>query len=275
MAGLDLSFLSPAQTLASTLTDLVLVTPHKDNNYRPQQDDKYGDSIIFHYEKENNMSLASDITDHYIEDNTSIQDQIILKPETIKVRGVIGELYDNTPPDFQPAKYIIEKLAVLGSYLPELTATATAAYNQAEQVYNQASSAYDAALSAWSNVNSDAAAEPVQTQQQSYFNLFYGYWKTRTLFSVQTPWAVFDNMAIETLELSQESETNTISEFEINFKKMRFISTSSSTGTADLLSSGRSSDQISKEKYFGFQTPEKSSLPNYIEQIKKYKSDFF
>lgn len=258
MAGIDLSFLSPVQTLASTLTDLVLVSPHRDNDYLPQRDSSYGEPIVFHYEKENNISLDSDITDHYIEDNTSIQDQVILKPENIKVRGVVGELNNSTPKELEKAKLLVEKLSILGAYLPGISAHAQAIYNQAEQLYNQAITIKDAGVDAWSSLarfqSTGELPDPPQTKQQSYFNLFYGYWRQRNLFSVQTPWAVFEDMAIDNLSITQEGGSSTVSEIEITFKKMRFAKTENSEGDINLASS-RAQDQSSMEKYLGLQTP--------------------
>ena len=60
-----------------------------------------------------------------------------------------------------------------------------------------------------------------QNKQQLVFQRFYGYWRSRTLFKVQTPWAVFDNCAIKSLRAIQDAETNTITDFEVSFKVIR------------------------------------------------------
>ena len=41
---------------------------------------------------EDEVNLESDITDHYVEDNTAVQDQVSLKPEEVTVHGLVGEL---------------------------------------------------------------------------------------------------------------------------------------------------------------------------------------
>jgi hypothetical protein len=45
--------------------------------------------------KEQSGVFESDITDHYIEDNTAVNDQIALHPEKITLRGVVAELTFN------------------------------------------------------------------------------------------------------------------------------------------------------------------------------------
>jgi len=64
-----------------------------------------------------------------------------------------------------------------------------------------------------------------QTKQQIYFQQFYGYWQSNTLFTIQTPWAVFQDMAIENLVAIQDADTRMITDFNITFKMIRFAST--------------------------------------------------
>lgn len=67
--------------------------------------------FLFDIRQEETIELNSDITDHYVEDNTAIQDQVALKPEMITLRGLVAELSTHsptpepfiTPPDPLPA----------------------------------------------------------------------------------------------------------------------------------------------------------------------------
>src|SRR6185312_8744514 len=100
----DLSSLASITTAATALSNLILVNPQKTIGYQPQnapsnngQTAQLGPSLLFHYEGEQTASLESDITDHYIENNTAIQDQIALKPVIITTHGFIGELNDIPP----------------------------------------------------------------------------------------------------------------------------------------------------------------------------------
>lgn len=50
------------------------------------------------------VMLTSEITDHYVEDNTAIQDHVALAPEQITVKGIVAELVigSELPPRTQP-----------------------------------------------------------------------------------------------------------------------------------------------------------------------------
>lgn len=226
---------------AVALGNLILATPNTVLGYQPQngpisQMPQYTQpSLLFHYEGENTSTIESDITDHYIEDNSSIQDQIALKPVIITTQGFIGELND-VPPNkfFQAAQLVAQKLTVLGAYTPALSTTALIAYNEALFAYQTVQNAANAAQSAWSSVSGSGSSgtsviggngvtnEPNQSKQQQYYQLLYGYWLNRTLFTVQTPWAIFTDMAIKSIRAIQAADTVMISDFEVTFKQIRF-----------------------------------------------------
>lgn len=201
-------------------------------------------SLLFHYEGEQGAVAESDITDHYVEDNTARQDQVALKPIVVRTEGFIGELNDVTPFFLQPLLLLAEKLAVIGAYNPVLTANAQLAYNEAFAGYQAIQNAISGIQSlgnfligsggenvvgSTGNIqNFDAATGQVgsgQNKQQTYFQLFLGYWQNRTTFTVQTPWAIMENMVIQRLEAVQDAETDVISTFKIVFKQIRIANT--------------------------------------------------
>lgn len=240
----NISSIAQATTAATALSNLILVTPQQTVGYQPQN--KNGSTqqvdppILFHYEGENTVSLVSDITDHFVEDNTALQDQIALRPEIITTHGFIGELNDVAPKALIPIKAIADKLTTVGAYLPSLTLTAQIAYNEAFFAYQIAQNTAHSAVSAWSTINGGSSGESVidgnadnsgfvsvaqnQNKQQKIFQVFYGYWRTRRLFTIQTPWAIFQNCAIMSLRAIQDAETRMITDFEVTFKLLRFSS---------------------------------------------------
>jgi hypothetical protein len=233
-----------AVTNAIQTTSLILVTPQNTVGYQPQN--QVGQpfnqpALLFHYEGENTATIESDITDHYVEDNTAIQDTIALKPVIITTQGFIGEL-NNVPPNtfFQAAQTAVNKLTTISAYTPTLSATALLAYNEAVFAYNNVANLAQNAISAANSITGIATGtglpgtsvitgtgiqqQPNQTLQQRYFQQFYGYWNLRTLFTIQTPWAIFEDMAIKSMRTIQSAETNMISDFEITFKQIRYAS---------------------------------------------------
>jgi len=248
LAGIP-SISQPAQALS----DLALVTPILSPAYGPISDDgqSIGPSLMFDFEGENSVILKSDITDQFIEDNTSVQDQIALKPEMVTVHGFKGELANTFPAGLPPATQVQAILGAIGAFQPGFSKSATNVINGVAQDYQAVTSAVNGAVSAWSTINGGLtetviasggilATGAVQTKQQLIFSQFYGYWRNGVLFTVQTPWAIFSPMAIEEIKFTQDEKTNTITDVFITFKMMRFVSTSPNNGPQ---STGRAQNQ--------------------------------
>lgn len=284
--ALDTSAISNAANTALGLSNLILVSPQSTIGYQAQNFPSWKDdssaqppAILFNYEAEQSVSLSSDVTDHYIEDNTAIQDQVALKPETITTSGFIGELNDVAPAALIPLQTVAEKLVAIGAYAPQISETAAIAYAKAFQLYQVGSSLANSAVSSWASLTGGGAQTVIngattqqditnqtnksQTKQQIYFQQFYGYWKNRTLFKVQTPWAVFQDMIIQSLRAVQDAETRMITDFEITFKLMRFASTQSFANIGLYNSNdaqGRLLSQSSEEVDLGTSSVETSNV---------------
>ena len=213
----DLSGLSQAASGLSALSGVAMVTP-RIKGYNAQT--LYGtlelSPMLFHIEDNNSVVLNSSITDHVVEDNTVVSDQIAISPEIVTVHGYIGELNTVLPSALQFLRTAQEKLLLVSGYEPELTAAALRGFNAAEQGYRLIS-----------NIANQFSQQFLGTgnKQQEFFQKWYSYWKTKTLFTVQTPWALFEDMAVQSFKMNQDSETEKISDVEITFKKIRFAAT--------------------------------------------------
>jgi hypothetical protein len=64
---------------------------------RPQNPPPGIAGFLFDIPEEDQIALRSDVTDHFLEDNTSVVDQIALKPEEVSVRGLVAELTSAQP----------------------------------------------------------------------------------------------------------------------------------------------------------------------------------
>ena len=277
--SVDLSALSEGAKVVQDIGNLVLATPQS-IGYRPQKESGgLGESVLFTYERENTATLESEITDHYVEDNSAIQDQISLRPEIITVNGVIGELNDALPRIDTATGFLLDqiesKLFVLGGYLPQLSVTALRARNAAFQGYQLAENAQETidslreypatfgqdGITTNRNVIGSEGLEgspenPSQTKQQVMFQKFYSYWRNRTLFTVQTPWAIFKNCAIQSLKAIQSEDTGEITDFEVSFKVMRFAETISFSFVNQPQLDGRAAEQSAEVENNGSQSGE-------------------
>lgn len=228
---INLSTISDSTVKALGLAGLILVTP-ENTGYQPQNpnsdDGKVSQQpvgLLFQYEGEQSVQLQSDITDHYSEDNKALQNQIALRPVVYTTHGFIGELTNTPPAVLKSLKEASEKISVVSAYVPVISETAVIAYNTAFAAYQLAANISRNAVAAWNTISGNEGTPLNQNKQQNMFQQFFGYWQNRTLFTVQTPWALFKNMAIQNLRAVQNEETNMISDFEITWKQMRFAET--------------------------------------------------
>lgn len=260
-------------TKATALSNLILVTPQSVQGFQPQNKPNSDGtpstaapppSFLFDFEGEQTLSLQSDITDHYVESNIAIQDQIALKPEIFTTHGFVGELNDVVPELLKPVKFVADKLTTIGAYEPQLSSTALIAYATAFQVYQTAQTIANNAVASWDTL----LGSENQNKQQIAFAKFYGYWRDRTLFTIQTPWAIFQNMAILNLRAIQDEETRVVTDFELSFKMIRTAATFLVTSANDVSLSGRLSSQASGLTDLGTSSPTPSiSLPQGLSNM--------
>lgn len=290
--------------------------------------------FLFDIPEDEWVELASVITDHYVENNTAVQDNIALEPERVTVRGLVAELVMSAPPPQEAAPVTnplpdnvpmtppltagstssilssagigqlaktIAKSAALGvlarkapgitsavkAFGPQIVAGAqgrvTTALTSAVR-YLQLPTSLTALLTPMISLPADvqsavgviqrvlpktagavlgaiktpltpasqqllggASAQanattgqnnslsqvyqakqptpPKQTRQSSAFLYFYALWQGRQLFSVETPWGIWTNMAIQSLRAEQRGESRTVTGFTVVFKKIRIADT--------------------------------------------------
>ena len=231
-----LNNLSLASITTSKVANLILATPQQNNAIRAinKKTGSLGESFLFHYDSMNESTLSSEITDHFVEDNTAIQDNISLLPEKIVASGFISELNNVVPSSLRVLKETANKLTMISEYTPQLSVTALNAYNTAFQAYQAQRIIEDDIIPAYRNLSNEVSLvsidgntnsssnPPVQNKQQRAYAQFYYYWKNRNLFTVQTPWAIFKNMAIESLKATQDETSAYVTDFTITFKIIRF-----------------------------------------------------
>jgi len=194
--------------------------------------------FVFDYEGDDEMTTSSDITDHFAENNSSIQDQIALKPYMLTLRGFVSELV-------MPASgggiggalttlqsSIATVPAYLGKYTPQalqkLQGTASKAISQVQNYVNTATQYLQQAqnIAAFLGINS---ASP--TKQQTAFITLINMRDQKQIVSVLTPWAYFNSMAIESLTFIQPKESKSRSDISVTLKQMRFVDIQSSQNT--------------------------------------------
>lgn len=205
------------------------------------QDDDGKIAIYFDVIQEHSISLTSQITDNWMENNTYINDHIANQPLTISLRGLSGEvvytpstnegilndLY-NTINSFSKNTAIkTDKLGVIVQLIPpvdNITQKAKNIITYAEASYKR----YNKIIKNFLNPTLK------QTRLKSIYQKLSNYWEAKTAFIVETPYATFSDMYIQSLVLRQNNQ-NFITDIEINLKQVNFTDTLTTAADAKVL----------------------------------------
>lgn len=201
--------------LASTAGEMFVVAPENIES----------EVYLFDTRGEEEVSLESDITDNWVEDNKTMQDHIGLKPMTITLSGYVGELTNKLPKELQILDVgIPEKLSSLSAFIPKLTTQSQYILNRAQEVYGIYEKANRTVKTGYNRLEElkDGIEVPKEVpNQQKVFAQFYELWQKRGLYTVYTPFGVYNSMAIQALRARQEEDSSYISEFTVTFKQIR------------------------------------------------------
>lgn len=194
--------------------------------------------FVFDYEGDDQITLESDITDHFAEDNSSVQDHIALKPYRIVLRGFVSELtLPATSQGFFGALTTLQQNigsvpAYLGKYTPQslqkLQGSASKAISQVQNYANEASQYLNQAKNL-ATLFGGATGAP--TRQQQAFGILSSLRDQRQICNVLTPWCFLPGMAIESLVMIQPKESKTRTDIAVTMKQMRFVDVQSAQNT--------------------------------------------
>jgi len=191
--------------------------------------------FLFSMRLEENLELESQITDYLIEENSSIEDNIALSPLRMTLSGVVAELvYSDIEADIL-SETLKNKLGVMDLISPSFSTKVTQYIADAKIEYQQLMNAYEKAnniMKDFSKVLTDnfgEGKEPSLNTQQKAFNFFYSVWRSRQLVTVETPWAIFGDCAIEGVSFKQGAQSTAKTELTVKLKVLNFAKTKSST----------------------------------------------
>jgi hypothetical protein len=175
--------------------------------------------------EEHKSEQKAEITDHFVESNSTIQDHIAIKPEKFTLRGFIGELVDTSASPKSSVAEIAEKLTIINSYLPVVTGAAKQVNSLLTS--NKASTADAVGQSVGTGVDLFQAYKtlnPPDTRQAKAFNFFQALFKAKQLVSVDTPFGFISDYAIENV-VAIQGDNAYISDFTVVLKEFRTAST--------------------------------------------------
>ena len=174
------------------------------------------------------VKASAEITDHFVEANYAVQDHMALKPLMVTMEGKAAELVNVYQPSLLQRIYTtLTGLIPLAGYAPTFNVQDSQFYAQMNKIAQLGQNIVNTASTAFQIFS---AVATLVTKQQSVFQFLLNMRNSRQLCTVETPFAIFENMLIEDLDCEQNEETTKISEFSLRFKQI--LTVNSVQGTA-------------------------------------------
>lgn len=231
-------------------------------------------ALFFNTVTDDSLSFNSQITDNWLENNTSIQDHITLSPVTITMKGLIGEVVFNpaSTEEYMKAKkailvqhgeeigsFLKGKLNTISSFAPSVSnftqkamdkvALKTATIEKALAVVNTVLSMPGlGALANKLDILYDLETNIRQEKQRQIVELLKAYWLNRMPFKAIVPWGEYDNMFIESVNINQ-ANVNYASEISITLKQIRYAQTIYTKADEKVLAQYAQVQQAPEENY--------------------------
>lgn len=208
---------------------------------------------LFDLPLEENLELSSDITDHFTEDQSFIQDHVVRQPRRITLRGEIAELVfspsgarsqaEADAGGFDPAgtlEQIQNRLGTVEAYIGDRLPGAVQASRRVVNTAQEVEAFYSRNMNRAQNVvgffqdddpDPDFPGPTTQntTRQRRLYNDLKALWMRNEVVTVMTPWEYFDSMLIEQISAQQDEDTTQISEITITLKEYRAATVASRT----------------------------------------------
>lgn len=183
--------------------------------------------FLFDVPDQESLTLSADITDHYTENNSFINDHIVRKPVIITVSGFIGEVVFRAPSGVAGLFQAIDnRLESVEAYAGDLTPGAIQNVQRVVQQAQSAVSAINQTLDKVQNVVGLFQGETGDpTLQEKAFQDLAALYASSEFVTVQTPWKYYDNMIIQTITFAQNGDSDTISDVSITLKELRVSET--------------------------------------------------
>lgn len=190
----------------------------------------------FHVPQTEMVNFENEVTDHYIDTNSAIQDHIVQKPITITVSGLVGDYFYSNNEIEDMVALITPTLALVKEFLPNITDRTVKRLTDAqsghinlpniqipdENVYLQLQSEKNFEFNIVDLFKLFQNLYKIKSAQTRAFIFFECLWKSRARFSVETTWKRYDNMIVQRVQAKRDNNAD-ITEFSITFKQISLV----------------------------------------------------
>lgn len=178
--------------------------------------------VLFDIIESDAISIQADITDHYVEDNTAVQDTMALKPIEITLKGFVAEkVYERSLMITDEIENAFSKIAPISALIPPISSYATVVVNASRYV----ESSINRYINSFKNIKDifNKNKTPQVSKQMAVAQNLLNLRNSRTLVTVKTPYGTFDNMLVLDAQMEQGDNT-TVSDLTVILKKYNAVS---------------------------------------------------
>lgn len=182
--------------------------------------------FIFDIEGETEVNLSAEITDHFMEDGTTVQDHVAIKPKRVRLKNYVGEVTFNQDGNTQTLiQKAVQKLTVLNQVAPTLSRAAQQIFNLKKTDLSVAgvtqfvsSLTVNRVADYWALAKNLVQNQDKQTQAYMYLKALM---EQKIVVSLQTPFEFMSSMMIESIVAVQQENSKFISDFTVTLKEIR------------------------------------------------------
>lgn len=179
--------------------------------------------VIFDIIESDAISIQADITDHYVEDNTAVQDTMALKPIEITLRGFVAEkVYERSLMITGEIENAFSKINPISALIPQISNYANVVVNASRYVESSINRYINNFKSIKDIFNKNKT--PQVSKQMAVAQNLLNLRNSRTLVTVKTPFGTFDNMLILDAQMEQGDNT-TVSDLSVTLKQYNSVTT--------------------------------------------------
>ena len=180
--------------------------------------------FLFDVPRDEIVELTAEVTDHFTEDNSYINDHVINMPIEVTLSGFVGELVFAPP---RGAEGVLNEIrsrlsplvGFLGEYTPQALQQVNRLVSTAESRVGEINQYLDQAQNLVALFEGENAAE---NRQQAAYQQLFAFWASKQLLNVQTPWTYLSNMLITSITATQDEDTEQLTDISVRLKQLRF-----------------------------------------------------
>lgn len=183
----------------------------------------------FHVPEKEQVKMQNDVTDHYVDTNSPVQDHVARKPITITLNGFQGDYFYSVNKIEDTLAKVIPTLSLVKQFLPRLPDSTK---QRLAKKYQQVTQTQKTPLALQNNgteytLNSIDLFKLFQdlyklkSPQTRAFFFLETLWRTNAVFTVETTWKRYNNMLITDITPIRDNNAD-ITEFSVSFKQINF-----------------------------------------------------